>query len=632
MPLDAAKRPAFRFAILLATCIWVPAVFTVMACAQDTSGRATALYIDLPRYYFKSPQEEIAARADLDAAVERLHRFKTHLNSDSQLLAFLQENDAIQKLFIKHDDYLYLRCSLNRKDSACDEDEKLASGFKAKTAFVDSAILSIPPDRMRLFLSQDSKLKRYSFEVSEIQRDEPHLLPRAQERFLDALRPEVADWQYNLYDRIVGGINFGTVPTAMGPLDVIRQRNLIAGNADARVRQEGFMKRYAGYASQRDLIAFALLHMVDSQTTLAKAHHYADATARKYESLYLNPDETRNLLARMAQNGSIPKRYEKIRSQEIEASYHQPAHVWDMSAPPFGLKPPIVPIAEVRRVFNAVFAGLGKEYQTAFDALLDPANGRADILPGGAADRYGGGFSLGLGGTAVLFYGRYDGTFKDLSVIAHEGGHATHRALMNANRVLPCYQRGPNFLFESFAEFNELLLADYMAEHAETPEGRSYYRERWMNIKGLDAFYGAQDAMLEQGIYDGVSAGTIRNADDLDLLTLKIDDQFSDFPASTPELRNRWAMVALMFEDALYDVNYVYGGLLALKYFQLYSTRKDWFVPRYVGMLKNGFNEPPADLLRRFLGIDLFSLTLLNDDLELLAHRLDQMEATTAEK
>ena len=129
-----------------------------------------------------------------------------------------------------------------------------------------------------------------------------------------------------------------------------------------------------------------------------------------------------------------------------------------------------------------------------------------------------------------------------------------------------------------------------MAEHAATPELKRYYLQRWMSIKGLDAFYGAQDALLEQAIYDGVAAGTVRNADDLDKLTLKIDGQFSQFPAVTPELRTRWAMVTLMYEDPLYDVNYVYGGLLALKYYDLYTARPEWFVPRYMALLKNGFN------------------------------------------
>ncbi len=372
------------------------------------------------------------------------------------------------------------------------------------------------------------------------------------------------------------------------------------------MREEGFKKRFSGFASQRNLLAFALIHTVQAQNLLAKAHHYPDAPARKYDSLDCKPEETRALLDAVAQHGDIAKRYETIRSQDIARGYHQAAQAWDMSAPALGFNPPMTSLAEARAVFRETFAGLGRDYQSQFDALLDPANGRADILPGGAPNRYGGGFSIGFpGSTSILFFGRYDGTFKDLSVIAHEGGHAVHRQLMSKNGVSPSYDHGPHFLFESFAAFNELLLADYLAEHATTPELKRYYRERWMSIKGLDAFYGAQDALLEQAIYDGVAASTVRNADDLDNLTLKIDGQFSQFPASTPELRTRWATVGLMYEDPLYDVNYVYGGLLALKYYDLYTTKREWFVPRYMALLKNGFNHPPAELLKQFLEIDL---------------------------
>ena len=100
----------------------------------------------------------------------------------------------------------------------------------------------------------------------------------------------------------------------------------------------------------------------------------------------------------MARHGDIAKRYEKIRSQDIERGYHQPAHEWDMSAPVPGFTPPITSLADARSIYHEAFAGLGSEYQAAFDALLDPANGRADILPGGAPNRYGGGFSIGFTG------------------------------------------------------------------------------------------------------------------------------------------------------------------------------------------------------------------------------------------
>jgi oligoendopeptidase F len=600
-----------------------------LSAAAQTPATPVALSADLSRYYFKTPAEEVAARAELNAAIDQMAKFRGQLNSAHQLLGVLRQYDVVQKLFAKHERYLHLLCAMNRKDVACDADKVVESEVDAKTAFLDPEILAIPDDRLRVFPKEEPELAEYRFALSGIRRGQPHLLAETEQALLDQFQPQIGDWQFDLYEQIVAGIPFGTVQTSSGPLDIIRHRNLIAADPNGQVREDGFKRRLTGYASQRDLLAFALIHTVQAQNLLAKAHHYADAPARKYDDLYFKPEETRGLLASMAQHGDVARRYESIRSEDVERSYHQSARAWDMSAPEPGFTLPITSLPEARSLFHEAFAGMGPEYQAEFDALLDPSNGRSDILPGGTANRYGGGFSVGFPGTtSMLFYGRYDGIFKDLSVIAHEGGHAVHRQLMTENGVPQSYAQGPNFLFESFAEFNELVLADFMAEHTGNPQLQRYYRERWMNIKGLDAFYGAQDALLEQAVYDGVAAGTIRNADDLDNLTLNIDAQFSRFSASPPEVRTRWAMVSLMFEDPLYDVNYVYGGLLALKYYQLYSTRREWFVPRYVALLKNGFNQPPAELLNRFLGIDLSGSALLNDDLVLLNRRLDRLEAS----
>jgi oligoendopeptidase F len=596
------------------------------AFTQNTTGQA-GISVDLPRFFFATPSAEIAARGELIAALQKLDQSRGQINSSTSLLHAMQVRDEVAELWARHEAYLHLRCSLDRKEAACDDREKLESEIGAKTAFLDPEILAIPDDQLSAFWKQQRGLDSYRFAIAGIRRESAHLLPASEQAILDVFQPEISDWQYDLYGRLVAGAGFGTVSAKSGQLDVLRQAGLIAADADAAIREEGFKRRYAGFARQRDLLAFSLIHIVRAQNLLAKKHHYADAPARKYFSLYRTTEETRDLLERMANDGGVAKRYEKIRSADVEQDYHRPAHAWDMGAPPVGLTASLTSLEQARSIFHEAFAGLGHEYQAAFDALLDPSSGRADILPGGSAERYGEGFSVGFPGTtSVLFVGRYDGTFKSLSVIAHEGGHATHRDLMNTNHVAASYAQGPNFLFESFAAFNELLLADYLAAHTNQSELKRYYLQRWMGIKGLDAFYGADDALLEQSIYDGVAAGTVRNADDLDNLTASVDGRFSIFPSSTPELRGRWATVGLMYEDPLYDVNYVYGGLLALKYYQLYSTRHDWFVPRYVAMLKNGFDAPPAELLNRFLGIDMSGPELLQDDLALLKSRLDLLE------
>jgi oligoendopeptidase F len=611
----------------------IATIYALSALAPAQTSPPKALSADLARYFFSSPKAEVDARAELNGALDQLRQFQGKIDSASSLLRALQAYDTLQQLAVKHENYLHMRCAIDRKDTACADNQKLSSEVDAKTAFLAPEILAIPDSRLNGYLKEEAALTAYRFALAEIRRDAPHTLPASEEALLQEFQPQIGDWQFDLYEQIVSGIQFGSVQTTSGALDAIRQRSLIASHPDPHVREEGFKRRYAGFASQRDLLAFSLIHTVQAQTLLAKSHHYTDAPARKYESLGFKPGDTRNLLALMAQHGDVSKRFERIRSQQVEREYKQPAKVWDMSAPEPGFAQPIVALNHAGTIFHNAFAGLGAEYQAAFDALLDPANGRADILPGGAPNRYSGGFSTGFAGsTSMLFYGRYDGTFKDLSVIAHEGGHAVHRSLMTANKVAPSYATGPNFLFESFAAFNELVLADYMADHSTTPELKRFYRERWMYIKGLDAFDGAKDALLEQAIYDGVAAGTVRTADDLDKLTLQVEGQFSQFAQTTPELRTRWATMSLMWEDPLYDVNYAYGGLLALKYFQLYTTRHDWFVPRYIALLKNGFDETPAELLKKFLEIDLSGPQLLQDDLALLNGRLEQMEADAQAK
>jgi len=597
----------------------------VVAAQMPPSGQA--LSADLGRYYFASPQVEVAARADLDSALERLEKFKGHINTGLQLLHAMQSYEAVLKLYRHHEGYLHLRCSLNRKDAACDENEKLGSEASRRTSFLAPQVLAIPEKRLQAFMAASPPLKSYRFAITGIRREAGHVLPAKEQRLLDRFHPEIAGWQYELYDQVLAGIPFGTVQTPAGPLDVIRQRNLLASNPDPRVREEAFKLRYNGFASGRDLLAFALIHTVRAQDSLSTANAYQDAPSRKYNGMYLDPAQTRLLLNLMAQHGEIAKRFEKIRAADFERAYGTPMQAWDLAAPQAGLVLPATPLADAGRIFHDAFAGLGAEYQAAFDALLKSGNGRADILPGGAPNRYTSGFSIGFtGSTSMLFFGRYDGTFKDLSVIAHEGGHAVHRTLMTAQNVQPLYADGPSFLFESFAVLNELLLADYLSNHATDPGLQRFYREQWMGIKGLDAFYGARDALLEQQIYDGVSEGRVRGADDLDKLTQQVDEQFSIFPATTPELRNRWAAVSLMYEDPLYDVNYVYGGLLALKYYQLYSSNRAEFVPRYIALLKNGFDAQPVTLLKRFLNIDLLNPSLLTDDLDLLNTRLNQLE------
>jgi hypothetical protein len=223
---------------------------SVSPSVPSTAPSSVGLSADFSRYYFKTPEDEVAARADLNVALVALDQFQGQINSAQRLLGALRQYDAVQKLYAKHDGYLHLRCAQNRKDTACEAENALEAEVDAKTAFLAPEILAIPDDRLNAFLNAEAGLAQYRFAISDIRRDAAHVLPGSDQALLDRFKPEIGDWQYDLYEQTVTGVSFGTVQTPSGPLDVVRQRNLIAANPDEHVREEGFKKRYAGYASQ----------------------------------------------------------------------------------------------------------------------------------------------------------------------------------------------------------------------------------------------------------------------------------------------------------------------------------------------------------------------------------------------
>ena len=139
------------------------------------------------------------------------------------------------------------------------------------------------------------------------------------------------------------------------------------------------------------------------------------------------------------------------------------------------------------------------------------------------------------------------------------------------------------------------------------------------------AFVVAPEAELEEAVYDGVAAGTIRTADDLDALPERIYARYTISP-----LKTRWMAVRLIYEDPFYDLNYVYGAVIALKMFSIYSADPKAFARRYVAMMRNGYTGPAETLLAKFFGIDLDDSALLTEVVKLLNARVDQLQAEVA--
>jgi oligoendopeptidase F len=157
-------------------------------------------------------------------------------------------------------------------------------------------------------------------------------------------------------------------------------------------------------------------------------------------------------------------------------------------------------------------------------------------------------------------------------------------------------------------------LLDHLHRTAQTPAAKAYYLRLFVDDLAYQIYGSAVEVDLDRGIYDGVREGKVRSAAELNELSRAAFARYYPAAMIAPEMKVDWARNRLYFIDPLYDVNYLFAGLLAAEYLRQFETDPRDFSGRYVALLKNGFDDTPQALAKRFLEIDL-------DDTDLLVER-----------
>lgn len=561
---------------------------------------------DFARNFFASPEAEKIQRRKFYLPLEKLEKLKGKATSSAaNLYQALRLYDEVESQFRIHSLYLVLRYATDTTQvSSAEDEDNLREELKKRRGFLKQEILGLDDQTLSRFFAQQPQLKKYDFAIENIRRSKPHILSLKEEELLTAATPLTNNWQGDFYRQVQQRINFGTIPTAKGDLDVLKQSGEIENNPDRKVREEGFEKRLAGYATQRELFAFSLIRLVRANNKISQLRNYKNAPDENYFGSYLTGERVKNLYEQLAQQAEINKRYERAVANRVRKTLgYEDVNNWDINAPRPNLKPVRYTITETSKIIHTALEPLGTEYGRELSSLLDPVNGRIDIVAG--ENRLPASFASTYPVPHSIFYSfNYEGFYIDLIKLAHEAGHAVQGDMMRNNRVPYIYARGPAYFSESFAIFNELLIADYLYRNEKDPIRKEFYLEQFLD-RTLKIYDAVTFADLEQKIYDGVEQNQINNADDLDKLMRQTGSRYSIWHEKHRQIDGYWSVIDGYYNTPLYSHNYVVAKLLALKYYELYKRDPQKFIPRYNALLRNGYTTSPENLLKEFLGINL---------------------------
>lgn len=545
------------------------------------------------------------------------------IHSPEYLLDVMNDEKELSDILYKLYAYGEFREALNTDDRVpFDTYERLKADAEARTSFVKVELKGLKPDTAEAFFKQQPLLEPYRYIIEDAMRNAPHTMTANQESILSSLGPDLTSWQEALFQKSLLRTSFPTIRADGRTYDCRLDFETLMQNPDRSVRERAFKAYYAGLRSVNDLAGFALLHLLKAYNAQAQLRGFDNYYNESLFDRYLSRPQVDNLYAQIEAKLPLYQDYKRFRMDEIQRDLKvKKAEIWDMDQPTPGAELPRFDADSGAKLVADALAVLGSEYSTELGKLLDPTNGRMDIV--GGPGRMQGAFTEANFG---FFMDTYDGYLEQVATIAHESGHAVHAQLVLDHQGSLLFHDGPGYMTESFATLNEWLLRDHLQKTLKDEAVKRTLRRDTLNDM-MTLWEVARRAKFEMVAYDRVAAGQITDEKGFDQACLDTGKPYDSFFEKDPEdMSVQWMRKHHYWTNPTYYVNYILAQLLSLKYYQLYLDDPVGFPKKYTAMVAAGFQKPANEMLKSYLGIDLNDPKLLDDTFTLIQKRFDEVK------
>jgi oligoendopeptidase F len=580
---------------------------------------------DLERNFYADEAAFDADLAILTGMIGEIERLKGRVaESAGNLYRAYELNEQTIPVWYKLWVYANLRYSVNTEDIALFEKiQRISGDLDSRIQFIKTETQAIDDAALARMFREKPELATYAFAIETTRRYRPHTMALAEEELLASLDPYLNTWAEKLYQVCLDRTDFPDIPVDGETLDVNLNYSALINLNDRAVRKEAWEGYFHSMATHRDIYAFALTKGMETRDKIAVLRRYSSFPDAKFFDIFLSYEDVSAFFGEIAAHAGLRKNYERIRQARIKATTgYDTVYVWDRQTQAEDFVKPRFEIGEASDVIKQATARFGEEYQRALAYLLNPANGRLDIV--GGPRRSPGMFSTGYPGAPHQFFSQtYNGYLNEITGLAHESGHAIHHAMQTEAGMRPIYSDGPRYITEAIAMTNELLVSHSLYANEKDLKRKAYYLEQFLeNTLGL--LTNNMYADLELKMYEGLENGTVRTADDLDSLCWKMVLPYSIYYADYPEYKGVWADINHFYEVPMYFVNYVYAQALSTVLLDKILNERG-FTEKYVDFLRAQFDRPAPQILKETTGLDLNDPAVLSSGFRFLEQQTEEL-------
>jgi len=386
---------------------------------------------------------------------------------------------------------------------------------------------------------------------------------------------------------------------------------------DAALRKRGYDAELKGWSSIRTAIAACLNGVKGTALTLSRLRGRGSVLEESLEQNHIDQATLDALLGAIREYLPMFRRYLRAKAKKLGQTQ---LPWWDLFAP-LGAAHQHFSWNEARQFiidkFSSFSPDLGAFAAKAFDQRW---------IDGAPRDgKRGGAFCMevvGVDESRVL--ANFDGSFEQVSTLAHELGHAYHNECQKG--LEPFLRGAPMTLAETASIFCETLIAEAALQTADKDSQLMILEAQLAGATqvcvDISSRFQFESAFLAQRAKSELSPDEI-----CELLTSAQRDTYGDGldPATYHPYMWLWKPHYYSYQANFYNYPYAFGHLFGLGLYAIFRQEGPAFVPRMQELLRETNQADSAPLAARF-GLDIRSRDFWRGSLEIVSSQVDRYE------
>jgi oligoendopeptidase F len=415
---------------------------------------------DLSKMY-AAPQEWDAHYAKLEGMIKDFAGLRGEVTkSPESLLAAMKLRDQVNVQLEKLYAYALMRKDEDMRISASQALAQRAQTLEVKwneaASWFAPELLKMPEDRLRQWLKQPN-LSVYNHFFDDLLRSREHILSAREEELL-AMAGKAVETGSEAFSLLSNTeLRWRTVKDPEGRDVEITSSTFgqAMQSKDRRYRKDAFLALHNSFLDVKSTLAATLAGAMERDWYYAKARNYPSSLHRALDAENLPDSVYHSLIRTVNDHRHLLHRYVALKKRALKLD--EGVHFYDLYVNLVDVPERKYPYEEGRDLVLEGLKPFGPEYlgvmKQAFDSRwIDVYENKG---------KRSGAYNMGTYLSAPYVLLNYQGTFKDVSTLAHELGHAAQSWFAKENQP-PVYADYPMFTAEVASTAAEIVFKQHM--------------------------------------------------------------------------------------------------------------------------------------------------------------------------